>query len=527
MCLQGPLIALHDHVSSSGSHRSRQLLHRQLPALLRVEEGGGRDRRAAGAGGAADRRPARALPAHPVLPEAVSFLLLPRLHRQERHRGPGLPRRARPRVGAVQRSSRRSPAGRSTSSTSAAARPRISRPRSSRASCGGWTRSARGARRRRSRSSASRERSPRASSRPSATSASRGSASASRTSTIAILEANGRAHRSPEIGRSYAFARSLDFPQINIDLIAGMLGETDENWQTCVEQDDRHGARQRDHLPDGAAVQHDDQPEPADGQREPSGRSPAGRPSAAGCRRRSMRSKRAGYIDRVGLYSGEEPVDEVRLSRSAVAGRRHGRPRRRIVRPRQRRAHAEPGHVRGLLQRASRPARCRWPARSGRAEERLIREFVLQLKLGSIRPSYFEQKYGVDVLDTLSARSSDELGRRRPARRIDADRVTLSRDGLLQVDSLLPRFFKPEHASVAIHLAWSARGTKPPVTTSRRSGATHAADVKLCREAMKSAAAHGAAACRRQAAGGPVSRAVDSARGRRRLRPELLSGLVQ
>src|SRR5262245_54129665 len=51
-----------------------------------------------------------------------------------------------------------------------------------------------------------------------------------------ILELNGRAHRSPEIGRAYAFARSLGFPQINIDLIAGMLGETDENWRTCVEK---------------------------------------------------------------------------------------------------------------------------------------------------------------------------------------------------------------------------------------------------------------------------------------------------
>ena len=52
----------------------------------------------------------------------------------------------------------------------------------------------------------------------------------------AILEANGRAHRSPEIGKAYEYARSLDFPQINIDLIAGMLGETDGNWQSCVEK---------------------------------------------------------------------------------------------------------------------------------------------------------------------------------------------------------------------------------------------------------------------------------------------------
>ncbi len=51
-----------------------------------------------------------------------------------------------------------------------------------------------------------------------------------------ILELNGRAHRSPEIGQAYRFARSLGFPQINIDLIAGMLGETEENWQRCVQQ---------------------------------------------------------------------------------------------------------------------------------------------------------------------------------------------------------------------------------------------------------------------------------------------------
>src|SRR5262245_38693093 len=51
-----------------------------------------------------------------------------------------------------------------------------------------------------------------------------------------LLEINGRAHRSPEIDKAYAFAQSLAFPQINIDLIAGMLGETDENWRDCVQR---------------------------------------------------------------------------------------------------------------------------------------------------------------------------------------------------------------------------------------------------------------------------------------------------
>ena len=51
-----------------------------------------------------------------------------------------------------------------------------------------------------------------------------------------LLELNGRAHRTPEIFRAYEQARQLAFPQINLDLIAGMLGETEENWQRCVEQ---------------------------------------------------------------------------------------------------------------------------------------------------------------------------------------------------------------------------------------------------------------------------------------------------
>ena len=42
-----------------------------------------------------------------------------------------------------------------------------------------------------------------------------------------ILAANGRAHLSAEIYDVYDLARKVDFPQINIDLIAGMVGERD------------------------------------------------------------------------------------------------------------------------------------------------------------------------------------------------------------------------------------------------------------------------------------------------------------
>src|SRR5205814_3917265 len=49
-----------------------------------------------------------------------------------------------------------------------------------------------------------------------------------------ILEINGRAHHSKEIARAYSYAREIGFPQINIDLIAGMVEETEENWRENV-----------------------------------------------------------------------------------------------------------------------------------------------------------------------------------------------------------------------------------------------------------------------------------------------------
>jgi len=49
-----------------------------------------------------------------------------------------------------------------------------------------------------------------------------------------ILAANGRAHLSAEIYEVYDLARQVDFPQINIDLIAGMVGETEDKWRETV-----------------------------------------------------------------------------------------------------------------------------------------------------------------------------------------------------------------------------------------------------------------------------------------------------
>jgi oxygen-independent coproporphyrinogen-3 oxidase len=49
-----------------------------------------------------------------------------------------------------------------------------------------------------------------------------------------ILEANGRAHLSAEILRAWDWIKAAGFPSTNVDLIAGMVGETFETWQATV-----------------------------------------------------------------------------------------------------------------------------------------------------------------------------------------------------------------------------------------------------------------------------------------------------
>ena len=203
---------------------------------------------------AATRRAAGPLRAHPLLPEALSLLLLPGLHRQERAPGRGVSEPGDDRVGTLPGGRRPLPAARCTSSISGAGRRRSCR----RSSC------ERLVARTESRADWSRAAEVTFECEP-------GTLSDAKLGVLReigvtrlslgvenfddrILELNGRAHRSPEIYRVFQHARRLDFPQINIDLIAGMIGESDANWRACHRSDDRAVARQRDDLPDGAAL---------------------------------------------------------------------------------------------------------------------------------------------------------------------------------------------------------------------------------------------------------------------------------
>ena len=263
-----------------------------------------------------------------------------------------------------------------------------------------------------------------------------------------VLELNGRAHRSGEIDRAYRFARSLDFPQINIDLIAGMLGETEDNWKVCVEKtialDPDSVTIYQMELPFNTTISKD----------LIKGTQQFADPVAAWSTKRRWVAEAFEALERAGYHIG-----------SAYTAVKNPSKTRFIYRDRLWQGAdmaalgvASFGHVNGVhmqnldtwesytaavdagrlpLSRAYRPT----------DEERLIRELVLQLKLGTIRPAYFQEKYGVDILtrfrDAFASLQADGY-----AAEIGADRVTLTRDGLLRVDVLLPRFFLPAHAGI-------------------------------------------------------------------------------
>lgn len=261
----------------------------------------------------------------------------------------------------------------------------------------------------------------------------------------AILELNGRAHRSPEVFRAYEYARSLGFPQINVDLIAGMLGETDENWQDTV-------GRTLALAPDSLTVYQMELPFNT----TISGNLIKGtdrfdqRVASWSTKRRWVREafeafEAAGYtvksaytvvkdaartqfVYRDRLWAG---ADMIGLG-VASFGHVNGVHMQNLDTWETYSAAVEAGTL--PLARAYRPT----------DEERFIREFVLQLKLGAVSPAYFETKYGVRVLDRFRG-ELDSLAAEGALDSASADVVRLTREGLLRVDALLPRFFKPEH----------------------------------------------------------------------------------
>ncbi len=260
-----------------------------------------------------------------------------------------------------------------------------------------------------------------------------------------ILEENGRAHLSAQILEAYEWLQQVGFPQINIDLIAGMVGETDDNWAVCVEkaiqlQPDNITIYQME-LPFNTVYSREIQDEGlvlpvADW---PTKRRWAGEAIdcllAAGYHISSgnelVRNPQTDrFVYRDNLFRGS---DLLALGVSSF-GHFQGMHYQNLDGIEDYQAVVQSGKL--PINRAFQPT----------DQQRLIREFVLQLKEGVVQASEFERKFGVRILDQFARALSNqsEAG----FLEIDGETIRLTRKGLLQADSLLPEYFEPEFRQV-------------------------------------------------------------------------------
>ena len=262
----------------------------------------------------------------------------------------------------------------------------------------------------------------------------------------AILEENGRAHLSGEVYKSWQWIVDAAFPNVNIDLISGMVGETWDNWKENIK-------KTIDLSPDSVTIYQMELPFNTVYSKDILGNQ-IETPVADWPTKRAWLSHAydellaAGYSISSAYTLVKDP-NKVNFSYRDNLWQGSDLLATGV---------ASFGHVSGVhyqnktewadylsdllddgrlpLYRALRPTR----------HQLLVRELILQLKKGWLDAGYFRKKFGVEILDQWRdewlAHQGDGM------LTIGGDRIELTREGLLHADALLPAFFEPEHRGV-------------------------------------------------------------------------------
>lgn len=258
-----------------------------------------------------------------------------------------------------------------------------------------------------------------------------------------ILETNNRAHDSAAIDRAFSAARDVGFPQINIDLIAGMVGETDKNWRDCVDRTIKM-------EPDSITIYQMEVPFNTTLFKQMQRGGQVEAPVADWPTKRRWVSEAFSRLEEVGYT--------VASAYTAVQDPAHARF---IYRDDLWRGAdmlgigvSSFGHIGGVHYQNEKDfdpyieqvESGEFPIHRALeidSDQRLIRELVLQFKIGHVDGAYFRAKFNV----AIEQRFTDALLSLQQAGHLcrHGDRWQLSREALLQVDDLLPAFFQPEH----------------------------------------------------------------------------------
>lgn len=262
----------------------------------------------------------------------------------------------------------------------------------------------------------------------------------------AVLKENGRAHLSDEIYRAWKWIAEADFPNVNVDLIAGMVAETPENWRDNVR-------RTIDLSPDSVTIYQMELPYNTVYSQDILGNRielpvadwPTKREwvnyafdelAAAGYHVSSAYTMvkdpaKVNFSYRDNLWRGADMLATGIASFGHVSG-----------------VHYQnladwSEYTETLLERQELPlGRAYRPTQ----HQLLVREMILQLKRGYLELEYFRQKYALDILHEW--RDTWQDYQQRGWVDLQGSRIALSREGLLRADGLLPPFFEVEHQGV-------------------------------------------------------------------------------
>jgi len=260
-----------------------------------------------------------------------------------------------------------------------------------------------------------------------------------------ILGINGRAHRGGEIERAYKTAQDAGFPQINIDLIAGMLDETDDNWKRVIE-------KTIEMNPDSVTVYQMEVPFNTTiyKRMQESGQLTAPIADWETKRRwvdeafKSLESagyrigsaytavradKEIDFLYRDLLWEGADLLSLGVASFGHING-----------------THYQNQHdIDPYMEQVNAGEFPIYRALTPTDEEALIREFILQLKLGHLDTAYFDKKFNTNVREKFAAPIAQIAAWGYFAR--NDEQLELTREGLLEVDRLLHEFFLPIHVN--------------------------------------------------------------------------------
>jgi oxygen-independent coproporphyrinogen-3 oxidase len=261
----------------------------------------------------------------------------------------------------------------------------------------------------------------------------------------AVLEENGRAHLSGEVYKSWGWIQDAGFPNTNIDLISGMVGETWDNWRENIR-------RTIDLSPDSVTIYQMELPFNTVYSQDILGHR-IETPVADWATKRAWLDYAFDELLAAGYsissaYTVVKDKNKVNFSYRDNLWRGSDLLATGV---------ASFGHVSGVHYQ-NLPD---WPQYVGPLErgelplgrgmkpsphQLLVREMILQLKTGRLDAGYFRDKFRVEILVKWH-----DVWRRYEAEcylELDGDEIRLTRSGLLHADGLLPAFFEPEFRGV-------------------------------------------------------------------------------